>query len=116
MDALNRYRQAIKEVLSPYIDLHYAHGNFHNFAVFDEQGDHYMIMSLGWDFGHHTSKKRVHGCLIHLDIIDGKVWVQVDGTEDAIARQLQAAGIPRDCIVLGFHPPEIRVHTGYAVG
>ncbi|NEQ11433.1 MAG: XisI protein, partial [Moorea sp. SIO4E2] len=26
-----------------------------------------------------------------------------------------ASGVPKDRIVLAFHPPEIREHTGYAI-
>jgi len=65
---------------------------------------------MGWDQG-----KRVHGCLVHIDIRDGKLWIQRDGTEQGIATELVAAGIPKDAIVLAFHPPEIRPHTEYAV-
>jgi XisI protein len=36
-------------------------------------------------------------------------------TEDGIAEELIAAGIPKQHIVLGFHEPEIRPHTGFAV-
>jgi hypothetical protein len=67
-------------------------------------------MTVGWD-----QDKRVHGCLVHIDIIDGKVWIQRDGTEQGIATELVTAGIPKDAIVLAFHPPEIRPHTEYAV-
>ncbi len=67
-------------------------------------------MAKGWH-----DPRRIHGCLIHIDIINGKVWVQRDGTEHGIATELVAAGIPKDHIVLGFHPPEVRQHTEYAV-
>ena len=55
--------------------------------------------------------------MVHLymfDIIDDKVWIQYDGTEDGIADELIEAGIPQDKIVLGFRPPEIRPYTGFA--
>ncbi|NES43811.1 element excision factor XisI family protein, partial [Moorena sp. SIO2C4] len=29
--------------------------------------------------------------------------------------ELVATGVPKDRIVLAFHPPEIREHTGYAI-
>jgi XisI protein len=61
------------------------------------------------------SQTRVHGCLIHLDIIDGKIWVQRDETEDGVTYELVDAGIPKDQIVLGFHPADVRPHTGYAI-
>ena len=33
-----------------------------------------------------------------------------------IATELLAAGVPKEDIVLAWHPPEVRKHTGYAVG
>ncbi|MEB3219850.1 MAG: element excision factor XisI family protein [Nostocales cyanobacterium 94392] len=54
-------------------------------------------------------------CLIHLEIIDGKIWVQRDDTEDGVTYDLEAAGIPKDKIVLDFHAPYVRPHTGYVI-
>lgn len=64
---------------------------------------------VGWD-----GAQRVHGSVVHIDIIDGKVWIQRDGTKHGIAEELVAAGIPRDHIVLAFHPPDLRQYTDYA--
>jgi hypothetical protein len=50
-----------------------------------------------------------------VDIINGKFWIQRDGTEYGIARELVDAGVPKEQIVLAFRAPEIRKHTGYAV-
>lgn len=47
--------------------------------------------------------------------MDGKVWVQRDGTEDGIANELVQAGIAKEDIVLGFHKPAVRPYTGSAV-
>jgi hypothetical protein len=44
------------------------------YTVLDRAQDHYLLMAVGWD-GH----KRVHAPLIHVDIIDGKFWIQHDG-------------------------------------
>ncbi len=109
MDTLSTYRQIIENVLNEYAPIRYAHGDIHNEAVFDRQNDRYLIVSVGWD------DRRVHGCLIHVDLIDGKIWIQRDGTEDGIAGDLEEAGIPKDRIVLGFKRPEIRKYTEYAV-
>lgn len=111
MDTLSKYRQVIREVLQPYSKIEYAYVDAHNTLVCDEEGDHYLILSMGWET---NPKRRVHGCLIHLDIIDGKVWVQRDGTEDGVAGELEEAGIPKSDIVLGFHPPHVRPLTEYA--
>ena len=67
-------------------------------------------MTLGWQ-----GDQRVHGCLVHLEIKNDKIWIQRDGTEDGIAEELVGAGISKEDIVLGFHPLEIRPYTEYAV-
>ncbi len=109
MDTLETYRQIIRSVLSQYVELRYAYGDIRNETIFDREADRYLVVSVGWQ-----TVKRVHGCLIHIDVIDGKIWIQRDGTEQGIATDLVAAGIPKECIVLGFHTPDVRPFTGYA--
>lgn len=62
-----------------------------------------------------TATKRVHGCLIHIDIINDKIWIQRDGTEEGVASELLNFGVPKDKIVLAFYDPGIRKETGFAV-
>jgi hypothetical protein len=50
-----------------------------------------------------------------VDIINNKIWIQYDGTEQGIAGDLLAAGIPKDQIVLAFYAPELREETGFAI-
>jgi len=54
--------------------------------------------------------------LLHtrIDIIDGKIWIQHDGTTEGAAERLVAAGIPQAAIVLGFQPPERRKLSAFA--
>ncbi|WP_374111913.1 element excision factor XisI family protein [Phormidium yuhuli] len=61
------------------------------------------------------NNKQVHGCVLHLEIIGDKVWIHQDGLEDGIADELLNAGIPQDKIVLGFHHPDLRPYTGFAI-
>lgn len=110
MEKLTQYRQIIESVLLPYTEIPYSHGDLICKPIFDLIRDSYLLITFGWD-----RKTRVHGCLVHLDIIDGKVWVQRDETEDGVTCELVAAGIPRHDIVLGFHPADIRPYTGYAI-
>jgi hypothetical protein len=37
-------------------------------------------------------------------LIDNKIWIQQDETEDGIASDLLEAGVPKEDIVLGFRP------------
>jgi len=54
--------------------------------------------------------------VIHVDIRDGRIWIQHDGSEPGIAGQLLAAGVAPGEIVMGFHPPGQRHLTRYATG
>jgi hypothetical protein len=67
-------------------------------------------MIIGWE-----GVRRVHGCLAHVDIIDGKFWIQRDGTEYSIAQELLDRGVCKDRIVLAFRSPEMRRLTEFAV-
>lgn len=110
MDTLESYRHIIQQVLTPYLNISYANADLQNRAIFDREHDNYGIISVGWQ-----GDKRIHCCLLHLEIINGKVWIQYDGTEDGIAYELETAGIPKMAMVLGFHEPKVRQYTGYAV-
>jgi hypothetical protein len=109
MDSLNTYRQIIERVLTEYAQIPYAYGDIQSQTVFDYANDHYLLMNLGWD------ERRIHGCLVHVDIIDGKFWIQRDGTEQGIAKELEDAGVPKKHIVLAFRSAFARKHTEYAV-
>ncbi len=41
--------------------------------------------------------------------------MQRDETEDGVTRELLEAGIPKQDIVLAFHPEDVRPYTGYAI-
>jgi hypothetical protein len=110
MDTLAAYRRGIEAVLRDYAQIPYAHGEIQTEVVVDRQADHYLLLAIGWD-----GARRIHGSVVHIDIIDGKVWIQRDGTEHGIAEELVEAGIPRDRIVLGFRPADLRQYTQYAV-
>lgn len=109
MDTAESYRAIIERVITDYSQWKYAYGEIDRMTVFDRNGDHYLLMIVGWD------ERRVHGCIIHIDLIGDKCWIQRDGTEDGIAYDLEAAGIPKSQIVLAFHAPDVRQYTGYAV-
>lgn len=111
MAILAQYREIIEQTLTKYTTIPYAYGDIQTEAVFDRSRDRYMLVNVGWD-----NARRVHGSLVHIDIIDGKVWIQRDGTEDGIAMELVAAGIPKEHIVLGFRTPAVRKYTEFAVG
>jgi XisI protein len=97
------YRQLVEKILSNYLGRSYANADIQNEAIFDKEKDRYLVMSVGWQ-----GIKRVHSSLIHIDIIEGKLWIQCDGTEHGVAHDFLEAGIPKQDVVLGFKIPQDR--------
>ncbi len=110
MDRLTELYNIIYPILKEYADLPYADRNLkHKLVISDDHKD-YLLMTIGW-----RDDVKIHGCVVHLEIINQKVWIHRDGLEDGIADDLLRAGIPQNQIVLAFHPPKIRHHTEFAV-
>ena len=111
MEKLESYRRIVRNVLTTVADIPYSNPAIVHDTVFDTVNDRYLVMSVGWK----EPTYRLHFCLVHVDIQDGKIWIQRDGTEDGIAYELEDAGIPKSDIVLAFHSESVRPYTGYAV-
>jgi hypothetical protein len=62
-----------------------------------------MAYRVGW-----LKHKRIHFCLVHIDIRDDMVIIQANNTEDPIDEDLMAQGVPSDKICLGLLPPDVR--------
>ncbi len=110
MDTLEKYRHIIQSILAEYAKIPYSYGDIRLQTVFDTATDHYLLIIIGRE-----GVRRVHGCLVHIDIINSKIWIQRDGTEDGIATELLKLGIPKEQIVLGFRSPEMRKYTEFSV-
>ena len=110
MDNLDKMRAIIIDSLRYYANLRYATGEVNRLLIIDKESDNYLILLEGWE-----NRERVHGCLVHLQIIDDKIWIQRDGIEEGIATDLIEAGIPKNTIVLAFQPEYIRPLTEFAI-
>ena len=111
MDFLNtQYRDVVEKVLKDYADFLGSDDQVQVELVFDRERDRYLLVETGWHNGY-----RIYGTLLHIDLIDNKLWIQHDGTEEGIAGELVAAGIPKESIVLGFRSLEQRKHTEFAI-
>jgi hypothetical protein len=110
MDTRVDVRDVVKRILREYAELKPSYGEIETETIFDDDLGHYEVIRLGWD-----DDRRVHGVLLHVDIRDGKIFIQCDGTEEGIANEFVDAGIPRDQIVLAFRHPDLRKLTGFAL-
>ena len=109
MARIEEYRRNIQQVLEKYGKYKPAFGDVEVEIVRDVENDHYQLVNVGWN-----GQERVYGCILHMDIKNGKIWIQHNGTEIAIADELVELGVPKTDIVLGFHAPYKRIHSGFA--
>jgi hypothetical protein len=110
MAPVETYRTQVQDLLKQYVEQRPLYDEVETQLVVDTIHDHYQLVNVGW-----VNKRRVYGCVLHIDIKDDKVWIQHNGTERFVAEDLVALGIPKDRIVLGFHAPFKRQFTEFAV-
>ncbi len=100
------YREILKAFLLGQCDLAGTNGVL-NQPIFDRERDQYLILCVGW-----RGQERVYWVAIHLEIREGKVWIQRNQTELDLEAELVALGIAEGDLVLGLVPPEYRVLAG----
>jgi len=110
MDKITKYSNVITDILREYERTsNNGKSTVKTIFIRDVEGHHYVLKNVGWQ-----ENRYIHGCLIHFDIIDDKVWVQENNTEIEIGEELVERGIPRTDIVAGLIHPDARVDTAYA--
>jgi XisI protein len=110
MDKIECYRQYIKQILTEHAQISSNDDTVKAELIFDSENDHYQLAYVGWE-----GDKRVFGPVMHFDILNGKIWIQYNGTEELVAKTLVNLGVPVCDIVIGFYSPFKRQFTGYAV-
>lgn len=105
-----KYRQLLKQILSRHLELvnRQPRPGVDSELVIDEERDTppaQAMLGRRW---------RIDGITFCARIRDGKFWIEEHWTEDGIATELVAAGVPKEDIVLAFHEPELRAYTEFA--
>jgi hypothetical protein len=113
MDAkIERYRQILLKIMAAYANVRplNASPDKETLLVCDEKHDHYFLHRIGWE-----GVKRIWNTTLYVRIRNGKFYIEIDWTEEGIATELLAAGVPKEDIVLAFHHPSMRPYTEFAV-
>ena len=79
-------------------------------SLVDSERDRYLVLHSAW-----RKEWRIYGCAIHLDLIEGKVWIQHNSTEIDVFQELAKLGIPPKDLVLGFRSPIVRQRLAEAM-
>ena len=105
-----RYRSIIIDVLQDVVARSQA-GSVRTVSVFDEASNQYQVLDIGWD----ESGKRIFQPMIHLELLNGKIWIQENLTDLDIAKVFLEYDIEKSDIVLGLHFPGLRQFSEYAI-
>lgn len=110
MDTRTSYQQLIEQLLMRYTDPENCTDSVVTEAIFDHARSRYILMNVGWQ-----GERRVLAPVVHVDIRDGKFWIQKDGIEHGIGNDLLAAGVPPEHIVPAFYHKSHRANMEFAV-
>lgn len=76
MAKIEQYRQHIQKLLMKYSSYQSSEEDIEVQLLFDTERDHYQILDIGWD-----GYDRIYNCVMHLDIKDGRIWIQRNTTD-----------------------------------
>lgn len=112
MDKLKHYQNLIKSILTEYekISSQVPDPDIDEVLMFDDERSQYLWFNIGW-----KKEKRIKAISVYIRIKNNKIWIEEDWTEEGIAVELLKNGVPKDDIVLGFHDPETRKLTEFAI-
>ncbi|TAG74275.1 MAG: XisI protein [Oscillatoriales cyanobacterium] len=100
MDTRLRYQKIIKTILQEHANFRNTiPDGYHSQLLFDDERGGYLVLDIGWN-----ENKYLHATPIH------------DDTEEGVATDLLAAGVPNEDIVLGFRHPQVRPYTEFGTG
>lgn len=109
--SLDLYYSVLYQILQNYCELlnRQDDGTITKVIVSDDR-TRYLVITEGWN-----GNRRIHALIFDAEIQNDKIWLHHDGLGHGITDELLAVGVSKDSIVLAFHPPEVRQHTGYAI-
>ena len=110
MDKLELYRTIICDFLKKQATMVTLGGTIETETIFDQETHRYLLVDLGWD-----KQQRIYSVVIHLELREGKIWIQENTTDFSVAEKLLERGVSREDIILGLKPSFVREYTGFGV-
>jgi hypothetical protein len=105
MDRIANYRALIIKAIteSYYYRFPLPYPHLDRIFLRDETNDYYMLYEVGW-----KGNKPVENTILLVRIKEGKIWIDVDWTEDGIVTDLLRFGVPPSDIVQAWVHPDLR--------
>ena len=109
MDKILKYQKILTDYLEDWVRQYPSGDTVEYQLVCDPVRHHYQLQKVGW-----RGDRYIHQTILHFEIRGGKIWIQENRTEVEVGDELINLGVPKEDIVLGLQPPELRQFTGYA--
>lgn len=110
MATLNNIEAEIAEqVLTDLTCIYASVDKIRTIKAYDREHGQFLLLDEGWE-----GYQRSYHVWAHIELRDGKFWIQEDGTEKGIANLLLAKGVPKNAIVLAFHALDLRQSSDFA--
>lgn len=100
MDRLNLYRNSVKQIIERCYSIKSDNPNIQVNLIIDQERNHFIVMDIGWE----NEESRIYDVVMHLSIIENKIWIQKDVTDMNPAEELIQKGVPKEDIMIGFMP------------
>jgi protein gp37 len=111
MDKTITYQKIVQKVLDNFVTERSNNNSpIVTQLIADTDNHHYQIVRTGW-----LKNKQIYNVIFHIDIINEKIWLQRNVSDYDIVEDIEQMGVPKTDIVLAFHSPTMRQHTGYAI-
>ena len=107
---LSALRETISRVFGSWEAFPSAISKFRIVGVSDNRKDRYVLEHIDFDGERYATRLPAN-----LEIRDSKIWILTDNTEEVIATELVAEGVPKECIVLASYPRSVREMDEVAV-
>ncbi len=105
---VKKYQSFLLDFLNEYAQRMNRPPEANSYVIADKENHHYQLVVTGW-----RGIKRRHTIPFHFDIVDDKIWVQLNNTDVDLDSVFEDAGIPKKDIVVGWHPESLRKTEDY---
>ena len=109
MEKLDNQRSLILTLLTDLAETVRTDDTVEPVVIADREGDNYQLLYVGWE-----GEQRIFDTAVYIRLRQGKVWIEHNALPERVGELLVAAGVPREQIVLGFQPPQLRPLTDFA--
>lgn len=109
MESLDHQRSLIVTLLTDLAESITTEDTVETVVIADRERDHYQLLYVGWE-----GEQRVFDTAVYIRLHHDKIWIEHNALPERVGELLVAAGVPRDRIVLGFQPPQLRPLTDFA--